>query len=109
MAVRGSSVWWLVFGVTNVSSRTSAAFLNPASRSPYDHSSGVLPIGRRPWSYSAKSAAVHFSSSIAGGDGGWPRSEEHTSELQSHHDLHSFPTRRSSDLVARASGGWCSA
>src|SRR5476649_1718545 len=30
------------------------------------------------------------------------RSEEHTSELQSHRDLHSFPTRRSSDLcVAR--------
>src|SRR5476649_813494 len=32
---------------------------------------------------------------------GWapaPRSEEHTSELQSHSDLHSFPTRRSSDL-----------
>src|SRR5437667_18578 len=28
------------------------------------------------------------------------RSEEHTSELQSHHDLRSFPTRRSSDLVA---------
>src|SRR5574343_667546 len=30
------------------------------------------------------------------------RSEEHTSELQSHHDLvdlHSFPTRRSSDLI----------
>src|SRR5476649_1570199 len=27
------------------------------------------------------------------------RSEEHTSELQSHRDLHSFPTRRSSDLV----------
>src|SRR5476649_1932596 len=27
-----------------------------------------------------------------------PRSEEHTSELQSHRDLHSFPTRRSSDL-----------
>src|SRR5437773_2607815 len=26
------------------------------------------------------------------------RSEEHTSELQSHHDLHSSPTRRSSDL-----------
>src|SRR5215204_765079 len=25
------------------------------------------------------------------------RSEEHTSELQSHRDLHSFPTRRSSD------------
>src|SRR5215211_817 len=29
------------------------------------------------------------------------RSEEHTSELQSHSDLHSFPTRRSSDLQER--------
>src|SRR5882672_6736377 len=29
------------------------------------------------------------------------RSEEHTSELQSHSDLHSFPTRRSSDLCDR--------
>ena len=72
IAVRGSSVWWLVFGVRNVSSSTSAAFLNPASTSPYDHSSGVLPIGRRPWSYSANSAAVHFNVSIAGGDTGWP-------------------------------------
>src|ERR671927_332311 len=34
--------------------------------------------------------------------GGGERSEEHTSELQSHRDLHSFPTRRSSDLNARA-------
>src|SRR5579875_1270713 len=37
------------------------------------------------------------------------RSEEHTSELQSHRDLHSFPTRRSSDLPqdlrGRAPGG----
>src|SRR6476646_7134611 len=31
------------------------------------------------------------------------RSEEHTSELQSHRDLHSFPTRRSSDLLQRCS------
>src|SRR5476649_2090562 len=31
-------------------------------------------------------------------DPGCLRSEEHTSELQSHRDLHSFPTRRSSDL-----------
>src|SRR2546430_3852161 len=67
IAVRGSSVWWLVFGVRNVSSSTSAAFLNPASTSPYDHSSGVLPIGRRPCAYSAKSASVHFHGSIAGG------------------------------------------
>src|SRR5882672_6903022 len=33
-----------------------------------------------------------------GGDHHPARSEEHTSELQSHRDLHSFPTRRSSDL-----------
>src|SRR6185369_17000314 len=72
IAVRGSSVWWLVFGVTNVSSRTSAASLNPASRLPYDHSSGVLPIGSRPCAYSAASASVHFRSSIAGGDTGCP-------------------------------------
>src|SRR4029453_12982632 len=32
---------------------------------------------------------------------GYQRSEEHTSELQSHRDLHSFPTRRSSDLDRR--------
>src|SRR5476649_2900602 len=30
------------------------------------------------------------------------RSEEHTSELQSHRDLHYFPTRRSSDLSCRS-------
>src|SRR5262252_2841720 len=33
------------------------------------------------------------------GSNEFPRSEEHTSELQSHSDLHSFPTRRSSDLL----------
>src|SRR5215204_5888065 len=33
--------------------------------------------------------------------GSLKRSEEHTSELQSHRDLHSFPTRRSSDLGGR--------
>src|ERR1044072_6535722 len=32
------------------------------------------------------------------------RSEEHTSELQSHRDLPSFPTRRSSDLGRRTRG-----
>src|SRR5476649_854180 len=32
----------------------------------------------------------------------YERSEEHTSELQSHSDLHSFPTRRSSDLPQSA-------
>src|SRR5215211_5601358 len=34
---------------------------------------------------------------------GEDRSEEHTSELQSHRDLHSFPTRRFSDLVRHRS------
>src|SRR5215211_7235686 len=33
------------------------------------------------------------------------RSEEHTSELQSHRDLHSFPTRRSSDPMVELSDG----
>src|SRR5579875_975208 len=36
-------------------------------------------------------------------DVGGHRSEEHTSELQSHRDLHSFPTRRSSDLCPQSS------
>src|SRR5476649_2632027 len=35
---------------------------------------------------------------VPGGESRGARSEEHTSELQSHSDLHSFPTRRSSDL-----------
>src|SRR5947209_6288606 len=39
---------------------------------------------------------AHRLSTIKGAD----RSEEHTSELQSRQYLHSFPTRRSSDLVA---------
>src|SRR5476649_1129009 len=48
-------------------------------------------------------AELGCSRAPATGDSAWlipsrPRSEEHTSELQSHSDLHSFPTRRSSDL-----------
>src|SRR5579875_1656128 len=35
------------------------------------------------------------------------RSEEHTSELQSHSDLHSFPTRRSSDLYRSRTPAHC--
>src|SRR5262252_3760698 len=38
---------------------------------------------------------------VHGRDPALHRSEEHTSELQSHRDLHSFPTRRSSDLLAK--------
>src|SRR6202049_2006178 len=40
-------------------------------------------------------AATLLTRPLGAGD---DRSEEHTSELQSHRDLHSFPTRRSSDL-----------
>src|SRR5438034_863813 len=38
--------------------------------------------------------------------GGDTRSEEHTSELQSHSDLNTFPTRRSSDLSGRRRHLW---
>src|SRR5476649_1142174 len=69
----------------------------------------ALPI------YGAVGAALHLEveeqGAIAGQDRQRPqraifleaakRSEEHTSELQSHRDLHSFPTRRSSDLWRR--------
>src|SRR3712207_5128337 len=41
--------------------------------------------------------AMFFSVVAVGVNSG--RSEEHTSELQSHQYLHSFPTRRSSDLA----------
>src|SRR6202012_2443583 len=44
------------------------------------------------------SPAAHPACQRAGRRPADPRSEEHTSELQSHRDLHSFPTRRSSDL-----------
>ena len=42
------------------------------STSPYDHSTCGLPIGIRPWSYSAKSSAVHFSGWTTSGPGGDP-------------------------------------
>src|SRR6187431_266201 len=67
---RVSSVWWLVSGVTKVSSRTSAASLKPTSRSPYCQASGApCIIGRRPASASASSAGVHFISLISGRGG----------------------------------------
>src|ERR1700687_2465601 len=52
--------WWLVLGVTNVSSRTNAAFFNPASISPTCHSSVSLPSGKRPALNSSKSSLVHL-------------------------------------------------
>src|SRR5476649_1331668 len=54
---------------------------------------------------SKQKAGLHICKRITAGANFWgtfanvDRSEEHTSELQSHRDLHSFPTRRSSDLL----------
>src|SRR5438034_676662 len=42
--------------------------------------------------------ANNYDANADWGRADYDRSEEHTSELQSHSDLHSFPTRRSSDL-----------
>src|SRR5476649_1033652 len=51
-----------------------------------------------------KNAARGRRAAVLSQPGLW-RSEEHTSELQSHRDLHSFPTRRSSDLAISRSAG----
>src|SRR5215211_5827238 len=63
----------------------------------------ISAVGTRPSAASKASPPrpsrmIRASSSCTDGRSAWPRSEEHTSELQSHRDLHSFPTRRSSDL-----------
>src|SRR5476649_2199043 len=68
----------------------------------------ALPISERPSAPSmsfanATAAPCTAESTVAEwcvAAAGPRRSEEHTSELQSHRDLHSFPTRRSSDLGA---------
>ena len=72
IALRVSIGWWPVDGTTNVSSTMTAAALKPASRSPYDHSSGARPIGSAPSGAPAKSASVHFSVPSCG-RGGVPR------------------------------------
>src|SRR5215211_4806185 len=51
------------------------------------------------WSWSARVGAPSGCRCLS-----TSRSEEHTSELQSHSDLHSFPTRRSSDLEVASLG-----
>src|SRR5476649_277633 len=79
------------------------------SISPSRLSSSTEPISRRymrtgssvrPNSSSSPVASAATTAVLAGSAAPLAaRSEEHTSELQSHRDLHSFPTRRSSDLV----------
>src|SRR5476649_925585 len=57
---------------------------------PGGHDLGVVRVGHN----LVRGLAVH----VGRAEAAETRSEEHTSELQSHRDLHSFPTRRSSDL-----------
>src|SRR5215211_3370693 len=66
--------------IGSLASSTALSLWNPALSPPHD---GV-PSPARP---ASRPRSI--------------RSEEHTSELQSHSDLHSFPTRRSSDRIAR--------
>src|SRR5882672_6424759 len=73
----------------------------------------ALPICRRGDRLGVRVVRDHLSRPVrrgladrrGGNRGAEARSEEHTSELQSHSDLHSFPTRRSSDLPSRRSPG----
>src|SRR5476649_545749 len=74
----------------------------------------ALPISRRKRGHTGRLDAA-IEGLMVGGEPlvmraiAWPvdvRSEEHTSELQSHRDLHSFPTRRSSDLAAKTGSHW---
>src|SRR5215204_5390498 len=74
-------------------SRSATLPVSPLSRASTSQDSrstssskGMRPIASRSFSDGSSARASR------------PRSEEHTSELQSHSDLHSFPTRRSSDL-----------
>src|ERR1044072_2487453 len=59
---------------------------------------GGLAVGR------GRAAGVR--AEVRRGDVPLERSAEHTSELPSHRDLHSFPTRRSSDLWPTTVAAW---
>ena len=68
IAVRGSSVWWLVFGVDERLVEDERRVLESRvddRRTPTRPAS--CPSAAGPASYSANSASVHFSSSIAAG------------------------------------------
>src|SRR5947207_987520 len=77
-------MWWCGGGRTGRSWEGEGAGLAAWRRL------GHFPIAVRQWTF-VSIAVIQ-------------RSEEHTSELQSHSDLHSFPTRRSSDLGSRERG-----
>src|SRR5215204_5113317 len=64
---------------------------------PISDNTNDLPVAHTKLPQNA-SLALYGRTWTAGAHRYCRRSEEHTSELQSHSDLHSFPTRRSSDL-----------
>src|SRR5579875_2088171 len=59
----------------------------------------TMPLSGGWWMAATRLPSTIPLSTEACGRASCARSEEHTSELQSHRDLHSFPTRRSSDLT----------
>src|SRR5215211_7347998 len=75
-------------------SATSHAARRPIERRCCSGPSGTIRSASSPSRYSRNAVPVRCASITA------LRSEEHTSELQSHRDLHSFPTRRSPDREA---------
>src|ERR1035437_2407631 len=70
----------------------------PSPHPEHEPAPPTKPKAFSPSMMSARAFSLRYSIGVVGRD----RSEEHTSELQSRRDLHSFPTRRSSDLGARA-------
>src|SRR5476649_1832792 len=64
---------------------------------PISHHDALTGLANRILLIDRLSQALAYAKRL-GYPGRAERSEEHTSELQSHSDLHSFPTRRSSDL-----------
>src|SRR5476649_1472569 len=79
------------------SSHTEIYTLSLHDALPIYHRRVDSPAHRHPRAAYRRTRRRHVGSRRTGGARG-DRSEEHTSELQSHRDLHSFPTRRSSDL-----------
>src|SRR5476649_53622 len=83
----------------------SAPPIGRISRKPTASDSTISSMKVIGWPWNANhTSSARMATPISALSGCWPlkisgaRSEEHTSELQSHRDLHSFPTRRSSDL-----------
>src|SRR5699024_10104510 len=84
-------LWWYRFHITvSFSISHSLVHTNSSCTSSTSCFSSSLNNFSSSFTCHGRTCTCHFRTSI--------RSEEHTSELQSRLDLHSFPTRRSSDL-----------